>query len=51
MREALRKRIWGGATALLDRSRKFGWIDVLVVIAVAGLLFGVVSFAPVQPSG
>lgn len=39
------KRIWGEATALFDRSRRFGWVDVLVVVAVAGVLFGVVSLA------
>lgn len=45
MNEAFLKRIWGAATALLDRSRKFGWGDVLVVVAVTGLLLGMVSLA------
>ena len=37
--------IWGQATALLDRSRKVGWVDLLVVIGLAGLLFGVIGLA------
>src|SRR2546425_1847165 len=38
-------RVWGEATALLDRSRKVGWVDLLVVIGLAGLLFGVIGLA------
>jgi NitT/TauT family transport system permease protein len=35
--------MWGEATALLDRSRKGGWVDLLVVIGLAGLLFGLID--------
>lgn len=31
--------------ALLDRYRKFGWIDLLVVVGLAGLLFGLIDVA------
>ena len=31
--------------ALLDRSRKFGWVDLLVVVGLAGCLFGLVDLA------
>ncbi len=31
--------------ALLDRSRKFGWVDLLVVVGLAGLLSGLIDVA------
>ncbi|HEY3131920.1 MAG TPA: ABC transporter permease subunit [Acidobacteriota bacterium] len=31
--------------ALLDRSRRFGWVDLLVIVGLAGLLFGVIDLA------
>ncbi|HEV8131443.1 MAG TPA: ABC transporter permease subunit [Acidobacteriota bacterium] len=31
--------------ALLDRSRRFGWVDLLVVVGLAGLLFGLIDVA------
>jgi NitT/TauT family transport system permease protein len=37
--------IWGEATALLDRSRRLRWIDLLLVAGLAGLLFGGVTLA------
>jgi NitT/TauT family transport system permease protein len=37
------RRIWGEATAWLDRSRRLGWIDVLLVIGLAGLVFGLID--------
>lgn len=45
MRQPFFRRIWGEATALLDRSRKVGWVDLLVVIGLAGLLFGLIDVA------
>jgi len=43
MRQPFLRRIWGEATALLDRSRKVGWVDLLVVVGLAGLLFGLID--------
>jgi NitT/TauT family transport system permease protein len=37
--------IWGEATALLDRSRRLHWIDLVLVAGLAGLLFGAVTLA------
>lgn len=45
MRQPFLRRVWGEATALLDRSRKFGWVDLLVVVGLAGLLYGVIDLA------
>jgi NitT/TauT family transport system permease protein len=45
MNHTFLQKIWGEATALFDRSRKFGWIDLLVVIGLAGLLFGLLDLA------
>jgi NitT/TauT family transport system permease protein len=39
------ERIWGAANALLYRSRRPQGIDLLVVLAVAGLLFGLIALA------
>jgi NitT/TauT family transport system permease protein len=39
------KRIWGEATTLVDRSRKIGYVDVLVVVGLAGLFFAVLNMA------
>ncbi|HMF14747.1 MAG TPA: hypothetical protein VKE94_20670, partial [Gemmataceae bacterium] len=37
--------LWGEASALLDRSRRVRWIDLLLVAGMAGLLFGAVTLA------
>jgi NitT/TauT family transport system permease protein len=37
--------IWGEATALLDRSRRLRWIDLLLIAGLVGLLFGGVTLA------
>jgi NitT/TauT family transport system permease protein len=37
--------IWGEATALLDRSRRLHWIDLVLVAGLGGLLFGAVTLA------
>src|SRR5262245_39068449 len=39
------RKLWGEATAFLDRARRFGWADLLVVAGVAGLLFGLSDLA------
>jgi NitT/TauT family transport system permease protein len=39
------RRIWGEATALFDRTRKVGWVDLVVLVGVAGILFGVIDLA------
>jgi NitT/TauT family transport system permease protein len=36
---------WGHATALLDRTRRFGAVDLLVLVGLAGLLYGLVDLA------
>ncbi len=38
------KKIWGEASALFLRTRKLGWVDLLVLLAFAGLLYGVMKF-------
>ncbi len=43
MRQPLLKRVWGEATALLDRPRKIGWVDLLVLVGLAGLLYGLID--------
>ena len=37
------RRSWGQALALLDRSRKLGWVDLLVVIGLVGGLYGLLQ--------
>ena len=39
------RRIWGEATAVFHRARRFSWLDLFVMIALAGLLYGLVDFA------
>jgi NitT/TauT family transport system permease protein len=39
----LLQRVWGEATALLDRSRKIRWLDLLLLVGVGGFIFGVFS--------
>jgi NitT/TauT family transport system permease protein len=38
-------RIWGEATAWLDRTRRVGWVDLLVIVGLGGLLFGLLDFS------
>jgi NitT/TauT family transport system permease protein len=38
------QRVWGEANAFLDRSRRYGWADVLVVAGIAGLALGAIGF-------
>jgi NitT/TauT family transport system permease protein len=44
---ALRRlpRIWGGATAFLHHSRKLRLVDLFVLLASAGILFGILALA------
>ena len=37
------RRVWGEATALLYHSRRTSWVDLVIVIALAGLLYGVLQ--------
>ena len=37
------QRVWGSATGLLFRKRSIGWVDFLIIIALAGLLFGLID--------
>jgi NitT/TauT family transport system permease protein len=37
------QRVWGEASALFYRTRHFGWVDLIIVIALAGLLYGVLQ--------
>ncbi len=41
----MNQRTWGHARALLSRSRRVGWVDLLIVAGVAGLVFGVAGLA------
>ncbi len=34
------RKVWGGATGWLDRSRKLGWFDLIFILAVAALVVG-----------
>ena len=40
MKQPLLRHVWGEATAWLDRSRRVGWVDLLILLGLAGLLFG-----------
>jgi NitT/TauT family transport system permease protein len=37
--------MWGGAMATLHRARRFSWVDLLVAVGLAGILFAVVDLA------
>jgi NitT/TauT family transport system permease protein len=38
------RKIWGGASALLLRTRNLAWVDLLVLLALGGLLYGLLKF-------
>jgi NitT/TauT family transport system permease protein len=49
------RTLWGGTQALLERTQRVSWVDLLGFVALGGLLFGVVKLAqevtgPHQPS-
>ncbi len=39
------RRLWGDATAALHRARRSTWVDLLVVVGLAGLLYGLIDVA------
>jgi NitT/TauT family transport system permease protein len=39
------RKVWGSATAALHRARAFSWVDLLVVVGLAGILFAVIDLA------
>ena len=39
------KKAWGDVPAFFERTRKLGWVDFLVVIGLAGILFGTIDLA------
>src|SRR5262245_14288334 len=45
MGQPLLQRIWGEANAVLDRSRRLTWVDLLIVVGLGGLFFGWVDLA------
>jgi hypothetical protein len=39
------KAIWGGASAWLDRTRRAGWADLLVLTGLGAAIYGMVDLA------
>jgi NitT/TauT family transport system permease protein len=39
------RKVWGEANALLYRARVFGWVDILIVLSLGGLLYGLLDLA------
>ncbi len=39
------KKVWGNATALLSRYQKAWWIDVILLLGLVGLIFGMANVA------
>jgi NitT/TauT family transport system permease protein len=39
------QRIWGDATVVFHRARRTRWIDLLILVSLAGLFFGVLSLS------
>ncbi|HEV3119712.1 MAG TPA: ABC transporter permease subunit, partial [Gemmataceae bacterium] len=35
-----RERVWGGASAVVSRTRRLSWVDLVVLLALCGLLYG-----------
>jgi NitT/TauT family transport system permease protein len=55
MRRPTLEHVWRGATVLVGGSRRFGWVDLLLVLGLVGLLFGLVDLGrewtgPYRPS-
>jgi NitT/TauT family transport system permease protein len=44
-RPVIYRRIWGEATALLQRARQLTGVDLLIVLGLAGLLYGLLDLA------
>jgi len=43
--DGLLKKIWGDAIAFLERPRRMGWLDLLIIVGLAGLFFGLLDVA------
>lgn len=43
VRPNLFRRVWGEATALFYRSRRANWVDLAIVVGLAGVLYGVLQ--------
>lgn len=43
--ESIWQKMWGGTTAILHRPPAFSWIDLLVVVALLGMLYAVIGLA------
>ncbi|HEX3602155.1 MAG TPA: hypothetical protein VHU84_18525 [Lacipirellulaceae bacterium] len=39
------RKVWGGASAVLDRAQRFSWVVLFIAIAIAGVLYGVLDVA------
>jgi NitT/TauT family transport system permease protein len=39
------KKMWGEASAWLYRKRRLSWVDVLILVGLVGLLYGIMDFA------
>jgi NitT/TauT family transport system permease protein len=39
------RKIWGEASAWLYRKRRLSWVDLLILVGLAGLLYGIIDFA------
>jgi NitT/TauT family transport system permease protein len=37
------QKVWGEATALLHRARRIGWVDLLIVLSIGGLMYGLLD--------
>ena len=40
-----REWVWGGANAVLERTRRVGWVDIVGLLALCGLLYGLSDLA------
>ncbi len=40
MNRSFLNKMWGGAAGLLDRSRRFGWVDLVLLVGIIGLIYG-----------
>jgi NitT/TauT family transport system permease protein len=43
--ETVWRKVWGEATAFIHRAGRLGWVDLLGVLALAGLLYGLIDLA------
>ena len=45
MNRSILDRIWGGAISLVDRSRRLSWVDLVLLVGIIGLIFGMRDLA------